>query len=141
MPTPWKSMGESGQRGVVLEVGRRGDGSLRSLLESQGFQVLSCAGPSAERPCPLVTQRGCPLVSHADGILFELPLTDPAHREVLDAYRHVPRDRLPIQIVPTAAAPDGESWKRTFRGFTASVVELAHRRRSAARPYDPPPPD
>jgi len=130
-------MGDEEPRGVVLEVGRRSDGSLRSLLESEGFVVMSCAGPSAERPCPLTVQSVCPLLSHADGVLFELPLTDPVHRDVLDAYRRVPRSHLPIQIIPASAPLAGTSWHRTFRGFVDSVVEAARRRRPTRRPPDP----
>ncbi len=116
-------------RGTVLEVGRPNGTSLRPDLEAAGYSVVSCAGPSDESPCPLLVRGVCRLLSDADGILFRLALAVPTHREVLEAYRRVPRAHLPIQIVPAAGVPAGDAWERTFGGFKASTAHAAERRR------------
>jgi type IV secretory pathway TrbD component len=43
--------------------GRRVSGLLESELDTAGFAVASCAGPSS-RPCPVLQARPCPIPAH-----------------------------------------------------------------------------
>lgn len=67
------------------------------FLKSVGHPVKVCHGPG-DHVCPLIEGNPCPLAEGAHGIVFELDLDRPEHREVLDRYKAILRDDLPIGV-------------------------------------------
>lgn len=55
-------------------------------LERQDVDVVRCQGPHAAAPCPLLLGHPCGKVLKADGVLFQLNLAIPDHREILRTY-------------------------------------------------------
>ena len=89
---------ESG--GVVLLDVLAGEGEFdRSILERLGHPVLTCAGPQVQELCPLLGGEGCPKFERAHGIVFELDLDRPQHRAIVERYRELARDDVPIRVV------------------------------------------
>ena len=70
-----------------------------SFLERTGHPVLVCHGPNVAQICPLLGGGGCPKFEAAHGIVFELDLDRPQHRAIVDRYRRLGRDDLPIRVV------------------------------------------
>lgn len=73
------------------------------FLEGLGHPVEVCHGPEHE-VCPLLTGVGCPLAEDAHGIVFELDLDRPEHREILEKYKSALRADVPIRV----AVPPGQ---------------------------------
>jgi CheY-like chemotaxis protein len=73
--------------------------ALQGVLEDAGHQVAWCEGPTANRPCPLVTEGRCSLVHQADVVLHDLRLSSATYGEVLAALR----ERSPETPVLVAA--------------------------------------
>jgi hypothetical protein len=104
----------AGARGRVLIENPHGVlvDAYEDALRAAGFEVGSCAGPSAAEPCPLVTEEACPLVAGADVVVCGLDFDQPESRAVLDALRthhggaavvvQVP-DRQVGEVAPAAA--------------------------------------
>lgn len=72
-----------------------------SFLEGEGHAAVICHGPTEATPCPLVLGQGCPMAENAHGILFHLDLDRPQHRVILERYKEVLRDDVPIRVVTT----------------------------------------
>ncbi len=68
------------------------------FLRDTGHPVVVCHGPTGD-DCPIVTTGHCPLAEEAHGIVFMLDLERPHHRDILEQYRTVLREDLPIGVV------------------------------------------
>lgn len=71
----------------------------RRFLEQLGHPVRVCHGPPPGRLCPILKEGHCPLAEDAHGIVFEFDLDRPQHRAILDRYKNVLRDDIPIHVV------------------------------------------
>ncbi len=69
----------------------------QEFLVRLGHPVQVCSGPG-ETACPLVEGKGCPLADNAHGVVFELDLSRPEHRDVLEKYKTGLRDDVPIRV-------------------------------------------
>jgi hypothetical protein len=69
-----------------------------SFLERTGHPVLVCHGPGTS-VCPLLGGEGCSKFDAAHGIVFQLDLDRPQHRDIISRYRAVSRPDLPIRVV------------------------------------------
>lgn len=99
MTTPTQGTG-----GVVLLDVLAGEGDFdRSILERLGHPVVTCGGPEANTLCPLLGGEGCTKFEEAHGIVFELDLDRPQHRAIVERYRRLAREDMPIRVV---VAPD-----------------------------------
>ena len=88
------------EHSVVLLDAEPGAGDFdRDILERMGHPVTVCNGPEIKTLCPLLGGHGCPKFEHAHGIVFALDLDRPQHRAILERYRDVGRDDLPIRVV------------------------------------------
>jgi hypothetical protein len=72
-----------------------------SFLEGEGHSAVICHGPG-ETTCPLLTGQECLLAEKAHGILFHLDLDRPQHRTILERYKEVLREDVPIRVVTTS---------------------------------------
>lgn len=121
---------------VLLDLpeGEAGEAFDRSFLERNEHQVEVCHGPAVGSLCPLLGGVGCPRFEGAHGIVFALDLERPQHRAILDRYRALARDDLPLRVVTTpeqaarfAALLDGlpvwthEPTAADLDGFAAEV--------------------
>jgi hypothetical protein len=69
-----------------------------SFLERNGHPVLVCHGPGTKL-CPLLGGEGCSKFDAAHGIVFQLDLDRPQHRDIVRRYRALTRPDLPIRVV------------------------------------------
>ena len=107
--------------GVVLLDVLAGQGGFdRSILERLGHPVVTCAGPEVTALCPLLGGEGCPKFEQAHGIVFELDLDRPQHRAIVDRYRKLARDDVPIRVV---VSPDQQ---RRFADLLSAVQVWDH---------------
>ena len=70
----------------------------RRILEGFGHPVMLCHGPS-QGVCPLLADEGCELIEEAHGVIFELDLDQPAHREILAKYQELLDEDIPIRVL------------------------------------------
>ena len=87
---------------VLLDVlpGAAGDFD-ESFLSRNGLSVSVCSGPEESTQCPLVAGHGCRKFGEAHGIVFELDFDNPAHRAIVQKYRELAREDVPIRVVLT----------------------------------------
>jgi hypothetical protein len=110
-----------------------------TFLEKIGHPVLVCHGPGEGSLCPLLAGDGCDKFDEAHGIVFQLDLDRPQHRAIVEKYRDLAGDDLPIKVVVQPEQvekyrdllADVEVWTRRptagdLDGF-ASEVEAADR--------------
>lgn len=71
----------------------------REFLEQLGHPVRICHGPPPARLCPILEGGHCPLAEGAHGIVFEFDLDRPQHRAILQRYKDVLRDDIPIRVL------------------------------------------
>jgi hypothetical protein len=85
---------------VILNV-TPGDGRdlEEDLLTKAGHTVLACSGPSDVDRCPVLFGEECPLVEAAHGVVFQLDLDLPAHRDVLGHYQEILPAGTPLRVV------------------------------------------
>ena len=76
-----------------------------AFLERNGHPVHLCAGPG-DSTCPILAGVGCELFESAHGVIFQLDLDRPAHREILATYRKAAGEDLPIRVVVEAGQAD-----------------------------------
>ncbi len=69
-----------------------------SFLVNAGHPVVVCHGPDHEE-CPLLNQGECGMAESAHGIVFMLDLEKREHREILEQYRSMLKEDLPIGVV------------------------------------------
>ena len=73
-------------------------------LERQDVDVVRCGGPHAPGDCPLLEGKACGKIAKADGILFQLNLERPDHRQILKTYSEMLD--IPIRAVVSEADRD-----------------------------------
>jgi hypothetical protein len=76
-----------------------------SFLERTGHPVLVCHGPGTN-VCPLLGGEGCSKFDAAHGIVFQLDLDRPQHRDIVTRYRAAARPDLPIRVVVSPGQGD-----------------------------------
>lgn len=69
-----------------------------AFLENLGHTVIVCHGPKPQTLCPILSGAGCPLAESAHGVVFLLDLDRPQHRAILQKYKQVLRDDVPIRV-------------------------------------------
>ena len=70
-----------------------------SFLERIDHPVELCHGPQGSTACPILAGASCPKVTAAHGIIYQLDLDRPKHRELLRAYRRQVPDNVPLRVV------------------------------------------
>jgi hypothetical protein len=83
---------------VLLDVTSGGGAFEQDLVERLGHPVRVCHGPG-DGVCPLLAGKGCPDFEAAHGVIFELDLDRPQHRDVLRRYRDLAREDVPVRAV------------------------------------------
>ena len=73
-----------------------------SFLEKVGHPVVICHGPAEAALCPLLAGEGCAKFEAAHGVVFELDLDRPQHRAIVERYRKLGGEDMPIKIVADA---------------------------------------
>ena len=91
---------------VLLDVPAGGGKFDRSILERLGHPVIVCNGPEAAEVCPLLGGQGCEMFDRAHGIVFALDLDDEQHRAIVQRYRELAPEDLPIRVVLKAGQAD-----------------------------------
>jgi hypothetical protein len=87
---------------ILLDVAAGGDEEFEaSFLEKIGHPVVVCHGPAEAEICPLLAGDGCTLFEDAHGIVYELDMEREQHREIVQRYRQLAAEGLPIRIVVT----------------------------------------
>ncbi len=85
---------------ILIDSETDGDGEFdRAFLERLGHEVVVCHGPEHGALCPLLAGTGCEFVDNAHGIVFALDLDRPQHQSILQRYREVVADDVPIHVV------------------------------------------
>jgi len=85
--------------GVILDV-TPGDARIDAeFLERLGHPVLVCHGPHERQLCPILKNSTCRLVEQAHGVIFQLDLDRPEHQTVLERYREVLAEDVPLRVV------------------------------------------
>jgi len=87
---------------VLLDISPgSGESFERSFLEKVGHPAVVCHGPHEGALCPLLAGKGCEDFESAHGIVFELDLDRPQHRAIVERYRELGREGMPIRVVAT----------------------------------------
>ena len=84
---------------VILDVNPEPDALNweQDFLQRMDIPVEPCCGPGEGVVCPMLSGNHCSKVDRADGVLFQLDLDRPAHRELLQ--RYVANLSVPIRVV------------------------------------------
>ncbi len=72
-----------------------------AFLERLGHSVMVCHGPAPKTLCPILSGEGCPMVDETHGVLFMLDLERAQHRAILQRYKEVLREDVPIRVRAT----------------------------------------
>lgn len=99
-PTPTWPAGDDRPRILVEAAAGRWAGEFAAT--TAGFDVRTCRGPSADRPCPLLSGEGCRLAEGADVVVVMLPESAPTTQALLEAHRAEPGRQV---VVPSFGAP------------------------------------
>ncbi|HVN49831.1 MAG TPA: hypothetical protein VMT43_00280 [Acidimicrobiales bacterium] len=91
-----------------------------SFLSRNGLAVTTCGGPEGSGTCPLVAGHGCQRFEEANGIIFELDLDLPEHRAILQRYRELADEAMPIRVVVSPEQAD------RYRSELADVEVWTH---------------
>jgi hypothetical protein len=83
------------------------------LLEPLGSPVMVCHGVSGQ-PWRYTLGGGCETGVHSHGIVFEIDLELPAHRDVLVAYRRHLGEGIPVRVLVTS--DQAERWAAELDG-------------------------
>jgi hypothetical protein len=95
-------MGQPMQGVVLLDVSPgAGEAFEKSFLERVGHPALVCHGPHEGELCPLLAGKGCADFEAAHGIVFELDVDRPQHLAIVERYRQLGREGMPIRVVVT----------------------------------------
>jgi hypothetical protein len=73
----------------------------RRLLERFDHPVEVCQGPEEGALCPLLGGSGCEKFDKAHGVVFKLDLDRPQHRAIVDRYRELAAEDMPIRVLCT----------------------------------------
>jgi hypothetical protein len=97
-----EAMERSLQGVVLLDVSPiEGQTFEQEFLEKVDHPALVCHGPHDGELCPLLAGKGCEKFDAAHGIVFELDLDRAQHRAIVERYRRLGREGLPIRVVVT----------------------------------------
>jgi hypothetical protein len=88
------------QQGVILLDVSTADSEAFDVrfFERNGHPVLVCHGPGTS-VCPLLGDDGCAKFDAAHGIVFQLDVDLPQHRDIVMRYRALARPEVPIRVV------------------------------------------
>lgn len=86
------------ERSMILVDIPGGETTDTAFLEGLGHTVMICHGPEPQTLCPILSGAGCPLAESAHGIVFLLDLDRPQHRAILQKYKEVLREDVPIRV-------------------------------------------
>ena len=122
---PWRLLVESPDPGLAI--------SDFDVFRDGGFEVTVCGGPAVDASeCPVVRGEPCPLMAHADVVLFDLDGDPPQRSEVVASRRsevlaamRVNRPGLPIVVMSVAPAPETASGCATIRPTTSVGGQVA----------------
>lgn len=84
---------------ILVDIAGGDDGFEAKFLEKIGHPVMVCHGPGEASLCPLLAGDGCEKFEQAHGIVFQLDLDRPQHRAIVERYRQLAGDELPIKVV------------------------------------------
>lgn len=70
----------------------------RDILERMGHGILACHGPNSGTICPILESGHCDLVDNAHGVIFQLDLDEPQHREILERYVEELEPGIPMRV-------------------------------------------
>jgi hypothetical protein len=90
---------EMGDSYILFDIPGGGRPIDQDFLEGLGHRVMVCPGPEEGTICPILSGEGCPLAESAHGIVFELDLDRPQHRDILRRYKESLREDVPIRVV------------------------------------------
>lgn len=106
---------------VLLDISPgAGEAFERSFLEKVGHPALVCHGPHEGTLCPLLEGKGCADFEAAHGIVFELNLDTEQHRAIVERYRQLGREGMPIRVVATPEQAE------RYRDLLAGVEVWTH---------------
>ncbi|MDP3985072.1 MAG: hypothetical protein Q8Q52_08755 [Acidimicrobiia bacterium] len=89
-------------RSVILVDVPDGESTDVGFLEGLGHTVVVCHGPAHGTLCPILSKDGfCPKAEVAHGVVFRLDLDRPQHRAILQRYKAVLREDVPIRVATT----------------------------------------
>lgn len=77
-----------------------------AALEHAGYAVETCPGP-ASTECPVLTDQACPLLDHADALVYDANLGSPQDMRYLVAHLREDYADLPLIVV---GADDSTPW-------------------------------
>jgi hypothetical protein len=83
------------EQSIILDVTPGDAGFDTSFLEPLGHPVLVCHGPDMGKACPILKQT-CAKVENAHGVVFQLDLDRPQHRVILQRYKDVLAEDVPL---------------------------------------------
>jgi hypothetical protein len=130
-----------GRNGAILiDVSAVDEDSIdRSFFQGIGHPVLVCHGPPRGSLCPILMGKDCSFIDAAHGVIFELDLDRQQHRAILERYKAIVSDQVPLRVVirpgqeeEHAEFLDGvEVWterpsRQDLDGFVASVDAFDH---------------
>src|SRR5215207_7117793 len=92
-------MDDENDSAVLVDVPTGGGEFDRDILERLGHPVSMCPGPRIGEVCPILNGKGCTKFEGAHGIVFEFDLDRSHHQAILEQYRALGRDDLPIRAV------------------------------------------
>jgi hypothetical protein len=123
---PWRLLVESPEPGMAI--------SNFDAFRCAGFEVSVCQGPAADaRECPVVRGEGCPLLTEADVVLFDLD-GDPQRRSAVLAAMCAERPELPIVVrSSTTSSPDAARGCATIRATTSVSGQVAALQKAVLR--------
>lgn len=70
-----------------------------AFLGRLSHPVEVCHGPGDDQPCPILIGERCEKVANAHGIIYQLDLDRPEHREILREYRRQVPSNIPLRVV------------------------------------------
>lgn len=99
-------------------------------LEHAGYEVETCSGPS-HADCPILRDQACPLLDHADVLVYDTALGTPQEMRLLvDHLRDTYAD-LPLVVIgtdgvpaPTAPEPNARVWRVPAVGTLAELTAV-----------------
>lgn len=84
---------------ILIDVSATGDaGYARSFLEKIDHPTMLCTGPGGGI-CPILQGDHCEMLESARGVVYELDLDIPQHREILSRYQDLLEDDVPVRVV------------------------------------------
>ncbi len=84
---------------ILIDVSATGDvGYARDFLAKLDHPTLVCHGPG-DGICPILRGESCELLDSARGVVYELDLDIPQHREILARYQELLDTDVPVRVV------------------------------------------